>query len=112
MRSHTLLLTSTLAHCPDEDLIFLEDGACMGAGVLLCAHELTRNGKFKRGPIVVGADCTVGPGARLTPHVTVEAGCSVPALVCALPGQAFRRGSQTKGDKTPMPPSGMPPSSS
>ena len=95
--------------CPDEDLIVLGDGACVGAGAYLAAHELTRNGKFKRGPIVVGADCTVGPSARLTSYVTVEAGCSVPALVCALPGQTFRRGSQAKGDQTPMPPSGMPP---
>ena len=95
--------------CPDEDLIVLGDGACVGAGAYLAAHELTRNGKFKRGPIVVGADCTVGPSARLTSYVTVEAGCSVPALVCALPGQTFRRGSQSKGDQTPMPSSGMPP---
>ena len=55
----------------------------MGAGAYLAAHELTRNGKFIRGPIVVGADCTVGPCARLTPHVTVEAGSNVPALACA-----------------------------
>merc|ERR1711935_227339 len=71
----------------DEDIVLLEDGACVGAGAHLAAHELTRNGKFIRGPIVVGADCTVGPCARLTPHVTVEAGSNVPALVCALPGQ-------------------------
>ena len=69
----------------------LEDGACVGAGAYLAAHELTRNGKLKRGPIIVGADCTVGPSARLTPHVTVEAGCNVPALACALPGETFRR---------------------
>ena len=69
----------------------------MGAGAYLAAHELTRNGKFKRGPIIVGADCTVGPCARLTPHVTVEAGNNVPALVCALPGQTFQRRSQPKG---------------
>lgn len=62
----------------------------MGAGAYLAAHEMTRNGKFKRGPIVVGAGCVVGPGARLTPHVTVEAGVNVPALACALPGQTFR----------------------
>ena len=65
----------------------------MGAGAFLAAHKITRNGKLKRGPIIVGADCTVGPGARLTPHVTIEAGSNVPALVCALPGQTFRRGS-------------------
>ena len=74
------------------------DGVCVGAGAFLAAHEITRNGKLKRGPIVVGADCTVGPSARLTPHVTVEAGCNVPALACALPGETFRRRSQTKGD--------------
>ena len=68
----------------------LGDGACVGAGAYLAAHELTRNGKLKRGPIVVGADCTVGLSARLTPHVTVEAGCNVPALACALPGETFR----------------------
>ena len=62
---------------------------CVGAGAFISAHELTSNGKFKRGPIVVGAGCTVGPGARLTPHVTVEAGSNVPALTCALPGQKF-----------------------
>ena len=84
--------------CPDEDLVLLGDGACVGAGAYLAAHELTRNGKLKRGPIVVGADCTVGPSARLTPHVTVEAGCNVPALACALPGETFRRRSQAKGD--------------
>ena len=63
----------------------------MGAGAYLAAHELTSNGKYKRGPIVVGGGCTVGPSARLTPHVTVEAGANVPALACALPGQTFRR---------------------
>ena len=62
----------------------------MGAGAYLAAHELTRNTRLKRGPIVVGAGCVVGPGARLTPHVTVEAGVNVPALACALPGQTFR----------------------
>ena len=87
----------------------LGDGVCVGAGAFLAAHKITRNGKLKRGPIIVGADCTVGPGARLTPHVTVEAGSNVPALVCALPGQTFRRRPQVKGDHTPMPPSGMPP---
>ena len=87
----------------------LEDGACVGAGAYLAAHEMTLNGKFKRGPIIVGADCTVGPSARLTPHVTVEAGSNVPALVCALPGQTFRRRCQAKGDHRPMPPNGMPP---
>ena len=71
----------------------LGDGACLGAGAYLLCHEMTRNGKYKRGPIIVGADCTVGPSARLTPHVTTEAGSNVPALVCALPGQNFRRGS-------------------
>ena len=76
----------------------LGDDACVGAGAYLAAHELTRNGKLKRGTIIVGADCTVGPSARLTPHVTVEAGCSVPALTCALPGEKFRRRSQAKGD--------------
>ena len=85
----------------------LGDGVCVGAGAFLAAHKITRNGKLKRGPIIVGADCTVGPGARLTPHVTVEAGSNVPALVCALPGQTFRRRPQVKGDHTPMPPSGM-----
>ena len=68
----------------------LGDGACLGAGAYLLCHEMTRNGKYKRGPIIVGAECTVGPSARLTPHVTVEAGSNVPALVCALPGQTFR----------------------
>ena len=76
--------------CPDEDLVVLGDGACVSFGAYLAAHEMTRNGKFKRGPIIVGADCTVGPCARLTPHVTVEAGNNVPALVCALPGLTFR----------------------
>ena len=76
--------------CPDEDLVVLGDGACVSFGAYLAAHEMTRNGKFKRGPLIVGADCTVGPCARLTPHVTVEAGNNVPALVCALPGQTFR----------------------
>ena len=75
--------------CTDEDLLLLGDGACVGAGAYLAAHELTRNGKFKRGSIDVGAGCTVGPGARLTSHVTVEAGSNVPALTCALPGQTF-----------------------
>ena len=75
--------------CTDEDLVQLGDGACVGAGAYLAAHELTRNGKFKRGSIDVGAGCTVGPGARLTSHVTVEAGSNVPALTCALPGQTF-----------------------
>jgi hypothetical protein len=85
----------------------LGDGACVGAGAYLAAHELTRNGKFKRGPIIVGDDCTVGPSARLTPHVTVKTGGNVSALVCALPGQTF----QAKGDHTPrrIPP-GPPPS--
>ena len=87
-----------LVRCPDEDLILLGDGACVGAGAFLLGHEMTLNGKFKRGPVVVGADCTVGPSARLTPHVTVEAGCNVPALACALPGETFRRRSQAKGD--------------
>ena len=83
--------TCILVRCADEDLILLEDGACVGTGAYLLGHELTRNGKYKRGPVVVGADSTVGPGARLTPYVTVEAGSNVPALVCALPGQTFRR---------------------
>ena len=75
--------------CPDEDLILLGDGVCVGAGAHIVGHELTRNGKLKRGPIVVGTGCVVGPGARLTPHVTVEAGSNVLALTCALPGQTF-----------------------
>jgi len=73
----------------DEDLVLLGDNACVGAGAYVAAHELTRNGKFKRGLIVVGADCLVGPGARLTPNVTMEASSSIPALACALPGQTF-----------------------
>ena len=73
----------------DEDLVLLGDNACVGAGAYIAAHELTRNGKLKRGPIVVGADCLVGPGARLTPHVTMKASSSIPALACALPGQIF-----------------------
>ena len=63
----------------------------MGAGAYLVAHEFTRSGKFTRGPIIVGAECTVGPGARLAPHVTMEKGSNVSALMCALPGQKFRR---------------------
>ena len=94
--------------CPDEDLVLLGDGACVGAFAYLAAHEMTSNGKFKRGPIIVGDGSVVGRGARLTPHVTVEAGGNVPALACALPGQTFRRRSQAKGNHTPMPPSGMP----
>ena len=70
----------------------------MGAGAFLLGHEMTLNGKFKRGPVVVGAGSTVGPSARLTPFVTVEAGCNVPALTSALPGEMFRRRSQAKGD--------------
>ena len=80
----------------DEDLVELGDGACVGAGAMLLGHEFTRNGKFKRGPLIVGAECTVGPGARLTPHVTVEKGSNVSALLCALPGQTFRRRPQIK----------------
>ena len=77
--------------CPDEDLVELGDGACVGAGAYLAAHEFTRSGKFTRGPIIVGAECTVGPCARLTPHVTVEKESNVSALTCALPGQTFRQ---------------------
>ena len=83
--------TCPLVRCADEDLILLEDGVCVGFGVYLLAHEMTRNGKLKRGPIIIGADCTVGPSARLAVGGTVEAGSNVPALVCALPGQTFRR---------------------
>ena len=63
----------------------------MGAGAYLAAHEFTRSGKFTRGAIVVGAECTVGSCARLTPHVTMEKGSNVSALTCALPGQTFRQ---------------------
>ena len=85
----------------------LGDGACVGAGAYLLGHEFTRNGKLKRGPVIVGDDCTVGPNAPLTRHVTVKTGVNVPALVCAMPGQTF----QAKGDHTPrrIPP-GPPPS--
>ena len=76
--------------CSDEDLILLGDGACVGAGAYLLGHELTRNGKFKRGPVVVGAGCTIGLKARLGPHVTTEAGSKVPTLASALTGETFK----------------------
>ena len=97
MRAHAAWRTTILAVsssspcalscvvCTDEDLVMLADDVCLGAGVFLVAHELTRNGKFKRAPIVVNVGCTVGPAARLTPGVTTEAGSYVPALLCALP---------------------------
>jgi len=75
--------------CSDEDLVFLGDGACVGAGAYLLGHELTRNGKFKRGPVNVGAGCTIGVKARLGPHVTTSAGSKVPALASGLTGQIF-----------------------
>ena len=103
----------------DEDLIVLGDGACVGASAYVLGHEFTRDGKFKRGPVIVGAGSTVGPAARLSPFVTTEADSNIPALECALSGQTFRacdaltgqafRRTQAKGDQTPMPPSGMPP---
>ena len=80
---------SPLVCFPDEDLIVLGDGACLGAYAYLLGHELTRNGKLKRGPVVVGAGSIVGPAARLSPFVTTEADSNVPALVSALPGQKF-----------------------
>ena len=86
--------------CPDEDLVELGDGACVGAGAFLAAHEYTRSGKFKRGPIIVGAECTVGPYARLSPHVTMEKGSNVSALMSALPGQTFRQRPQIKSAAT------------
>ena len=70
----------------------------MGAGAYLLGHEFTLNGKYKRGPLIVGAECTVGPCARLTPHVTVEKESNVSALMSALPGQTFRQRPQIKSD--------------
>ena len=78
-----------LLRCPDEDLILLGDGACVGAGAYIVGHEFTRNGKLKRGPVSVGAGCTIGLKARLGPHVTAKAGSKVPALVSGLTGQTF-----------------------
>ena len=86
--------------CPDEDLVELGDGACVGAGAYLLGHEFTLNGKYKRGPLIVGAECTVGPYARLSPHVTMEKGSNVSALTCALPGQMFRQRPQIKSAAT------------
>lgn len=73
--------------CSDEDLVFLGDGACVGAGAYLLGHEFTRNGKLKRGPVNVGAGCTIGLKARLGPHVTTDAGSKVPALASGFTGQ-------------------------
>lgn len=81
-----------LLRCPDEDLILLGDGACVGAGAYILGHEFTRNGKLKRGPVNVGAGCTIGLKARLGPHVTAEAGSKVPALTCAMTGETFSDG--------------------
>eukprot|EP00964_Phaeocystis_antarctica_P087652 scaffold55662_cov69-Phaeocystis_antarctica.AAC.1 len=44
----------------DEDLVLLGGGACVGAFAYLAAHEMTSNGKFKRGPIIVGDGSVVG----------------------------------------------------
>ena len=98
---------SPLVCFPDEDLIVLGDGACLGAYAYLLGHELTRNGKFKRGPVVVGAGSIVGPAARLSPFVTTEADSNVPALVSALPGQNFLPVAAAVAVAM-LPPSGMP----
>ena len=78
-----------LLRCADEDLILLGDGACVGAGAYILGHEFTRNGKLKRGPVNVGAGCTIGLKARLGPHVTATAGSKVPALTSAMTGETF-----------------------
>ena len=78
-----------LLRCPDEDLVLLGDGACVGAGAYILGHEFTRNGKLKRGLVNVGAGCTIGLKARLGPHVTTKAGSKVPALASGLTGQTF-----------------------
>ena len=61
----------------------------MGAGAYIVGHEFTRNGKMKRGPVNVGAGCTIGLKARLGPHVTATAGSKVPALTSAMTGETF-----------------------
>ena len=94
--------------CPDEDLIVLGDGACLGAYAYLLGHEMTRNGKFKRGPVTVGASSIVGPAARLSPFVTTEADSNVPALVSAVPGQKFLPVAAAVAVAM-LPPSRMPP---
>ena len=68
------------------------DGACVGAGAYIVGHEFTRNGKMKRGPVNVGAGCTIGLKARLGPHVTATAGSKVPALTSAMTGETFSDG--------------------
>ena len=95
--------------CPDEDLIVLGDGACLGAYAYLLGHEMTRNGKFKRGPVVVGAGSIAGPAARLSPFVTTGADSNVPALESALPGQKFLPVAAAVAVAM-LPPSGMLPS--
>ena len=99
---------SPLVCFPDEDLIVLGDGACLGAYAYLLGHEMTRNGKFKRGPVVVGAGSIAGPAARLSPFVTTGADSNVPALESALPGQKFLPVAAAVAVAM-LPPSGMPP---
>ena len=61
----------------------------MGAGAYIVGHEFTRNGKLNRGPVNVGAGCTIGLKARLGPHVTTKAFSKVPALVSGITGQTI-----------------------
>ena len=59
----------------------VEDFVTIKGAVRIGESTVVRSGSYIEGPVIIGADCEIGPNCHIRPHTTIADGCQVGAFV-------------------------------